>query len=57
MNPANFPSNKKRKQDEATIRQARWTSLELSLQLAELDRRPGHSMKQRARILAAMTQK
>lgn len=50
MRTSNFPRNKARKQTEAKARQAHWTSLELSLQLAELDTRPGNSARQRARI-------
>lgn len=50
MNPANFPRNRQRKQNEAKERQAAWDAITLIDQLHNLDRRPGKAVKQRAKI-------
>lgn len=52
MNPANFPENKRRKQQEAQTRQAAYASLSVEERLRALDRRPGASKKERARLTA-----
>ena len=51
MNPANFPDNKHRKQTEAKIRQTEWNKISPTEKLRALDRRPGASKKERARII------
>jgi hypothetical protein len=53
MNPANFPRNKKRKQEEAKARQTAWDAISLIDQVKELDTRPGNSAKQRVKIQKA----
>lgn len=50
MNPANFPQNKKRKQQEATDRQSVYDGLSLETKLSMLDRRPGNSKRERIRL-------
>jgi len=50
MRPANFPQNKERKRVEAAKRQAEWATLSPKEQLLRLDRAPGQSKRQRARI-------
>lgn len=52
--PRTLKGNKARKLAEATERQEAWTTLTPKQQLAELDRRPGESKKQRARIALLM---
>jgi hypothetical protein len=53
MNPANFPTNKARKQKEALQRNEAWQKLTPAEQLRDLDLRPGASLKQRLRIREA----
>jgi hypothetical protein len=55
--PRTLKGNKARKRAEAVERQSAWANLSPKQQLAELDRRPGESKKQRARILALMGSK
>lgn len=52
MNRANFPENRRRKQAEAQTRQAAYESLSIEERLRALDRRPGASKKERARLTA-----
>lgn len=52
--PRTLKGNKARKLAEATERQNEWAALTPKQQLAELDRRPGQSKKQRARIVLLM---
>lgn len=52
--PRTLKGNKARKRAEATERQAEWSALSPKQQLSELDKRPGDSKKQRARIQAKM---
>lgn len=50
MKPANFPRNRQRKQKEAKERQVEWDSLSLEKKLKELDKRPGESKKEKAKL-------
>lgn len=50
--PRTLKGNNTRKRTEATERQKEWAKLNPKQQLAELDKRPGESKKQRARIQA-----
>lgn len=53
MNTANFPDNKRRKREEAKVRNAAWAALDHDTQLRALDLRPGKSLRQRLRIQEA----
>lgn len=53
MNTANFPDNKRRKQQEAKVRNEAWVALDHDAQLRALDLRPGKSLRQRLRIQEA----
>ena len=52
MNPANFPENRRRKHEEAQARALVTASLTVEERLRALDRRPGASKKERARLTA-----
>lgn len=57
MRTANFPDNKRRKQEEAKVRNSAWASLDHKEQLRALDLRPGKSVRQRLRIQKAQQEK
>lgn len=57
MRTANFPDNKRRKQEEAKVRNSAWASLDHGEQLRALDLRPGKSVRQRLRIQKAQQEK
>lgn len=44
----------KRKREEAKERQDHWNRLSPQQRIESLDKRPGHSKKERARIIAAL---
>lgn len=46
--------SKPRRREEGDARNAKWRSLTPNEQLAELDRRPGESKRQRAKILKVL---
>ena len=50
MNPTNFPQNMVRKRKEATERQTEHNLMAPDAKLRKLDRAPGNSIKERARI-------
>ena len=53
MLPANFPHNKKRKQEEAVVRQAEYDKLTVQEKLDKLPAEPG-AKKQRAKLTAQL---
>jgi hypothetical protein len=55
MNPTNFPQNMARKRKEAGERKIEHDLMSPDAKLRKLDRAPGESKKERAKILKAIT--
>ncbi len=50
MSAMNFPYRKKQRRDEAVKRREEYSKLSKKEKLADLDRRPGKSARERARL-------